>query len=1104
MNTTMNTTNNINFASGLSAGRYNNLRRELIRKDRVYVNKLVVKGDDRALVVQGQDSSPLVEEIPYVLLSTNKRFFKRLLSITCDPSDGTLMTLLVDGGVYVEFKEDGLTPKSAYAKTASGLYMKLVGKTAQPTSDVAHYRILSYSAGDKKIGKFWAYDGSEEERVGLISKATHGASDGMLFDEDDFETTNKALMRFASMNTPAKCIYKDLKVAYLDGEFPSGYKSGNDGMAFTNADTLGLMEGMGLQFRSRPVTSKVFAASVQAPFIELLIKKLRSFGSVYLPKGVAIEEIDMVLDKNGVKLHNMRLNADMTFESDPIELLLLDMPSTGPVKTSLQMWEKVVRAKPSTGFAIVEEYMRAGIVTDLLKRFEKEPSLPKIGETDTMWTRSTVVQDILRMAPKAIKKDKGLAYTVIEQTMDSVQSSIRKMAVEINESVYARIMADVAYMFLGESVIKMGEFYSNKDIEEAVFFKYPSMHNREYYYAKNMKNELPDRVRAIADSEETAEIVLRFFASLHQSVLVLPNSETLRKLQAGMDFDFDGVAMIWDRTLVDALRTNAPVVVDIVNSEEKDLASALEAKGYVAPQKKERSMVPLNESILKKVYLKEVLSDAKGIGPISNLNTTETAILLSLLHYKAREDKAEIQRLMTFAKAMLVEAAQVKEPGKEVYEPMPVSKFEEDGLAITSIPVSEAYEKLLIEKIRRANLNSLRNVLCILTDINSLRRRHQEITIDSSKTGIFLKIDLWVNKTKAKVLVPPTYDLDSENATVKFRRDFVSKNTRVVVDVFSKIQDTLMKEIEEYATAYWTPLYEEAGFSIQDFASFAEMTQTHREEFSALVMAKKVYTNANAVIMREIARAKDDDVKEALGDKLSTTWDILTKIVYSATAEMDADRASKLLMAVNTFNLTTKKFVNSRQRFAMKVAPAMYAEYIVKNSEDAYPMEAERFYGEVVDGVNGTVLDLVNGEYSGTFGYGRIRSDYTGEVVVQEINGKLFAVREAQFPREIPTTRPVLMTSVVGKVEEGDCVIFVKEHTEEYIEHKAYKLTVNDGIVTGSSLIGSINVNNMVEYSDLSKGIVKAYYVGGRDSIDHTVTVDGRTFEFALDCLHVY
>lgn len=1089
----------------------------LIKKDRVSVLKFTARGKERSIKIQEQDSSMLLEAMPKIEVSLvganleNKiiQYADRLMSVSCDRNDPGVLTLLVRNGLYVEFND--LKPIGVYGRTSAGVFLKLIGKTARPSNmdNVKHYTMFDFSAADAKTVKFWAFAGTEEEKAELFMEKTAGAYGRMIIDRHNFQKTNKAIVRLSSMNSPMKLAYDSVCLGYFRRPFVSRYHNGLDGVVFFNAEMLdfGLENavGKGIQVRTRPAISKVFAIGLSDKLFKALAKRLIDMGSFYLPEGKTIDDLEIIMDTNGLKVESMDFNeATMTYSTDrAIELMTLDVPKESSIRTSIQMLEKLVMQNPAEGPEFILDMMRKGIADDIAERFEKEPSLLKLGESASLSNRSAVTNLILSIKPDAKDKDKGLFYTVMDQSLDSVVKSVDKLAVTIEESVYARAMSDISFMLSGVQLINFGEFYSNIDTEEAVFFKYPTMGVKEYYKARNMKVVLEERLNLIEDVE-LREAMREFFLLLDNAIVIMPNSEKLRNLLAGFDFDFDGIAMVWDKDFLRMFPDTKPMVVSIeitdAKEEERSASERISGLPYKELRREKEEFTLLTSEIYKEIFLKLVLAEGKTIGQISHLNSSEVELMLSILHFYKKGDKKRVQTLMGVAKRLIMEAAGLHTPGEGVYETMPVSEVREDGVELDVVTASGTFAEEMIRRISLANLNSVRNILLILLDVNVLRRRQQEMTIDFTKTGIVAKVDLWVSNFKSKTLIGVGFKIDSDSADVAFFRESVSKKVRVFDGVFSDIQSTLINEIKDYMKAQVSPMYREAGFSNSEFESFSETMETHPREFSALFTAKSLYGKFNHVLMSDIYSTTDEEIKSDLSGKLSNLWDILGGIVRSSVSSLDADKASELLMAANCYSSATRTFGSSRQRFAMKVAPELYSHYMLKDENGNFPIEAERFYGNIADRENGVVVDLTEGKVNDRFAYGETQTPFTGTVTIREINGSLFAMRNIEIERPAIDRVPVVMTSMTSKVEENDLVIFVKEKGQ-YEDYLAYRIDVEDGMIQDSTLVGRYNKTSMVETSDLSKGQVKAYRVSGSYHEEHTAS-NGKD-NFVFDCIFV-
>lgn len=1098
-------------------------RRKMIRKESVNIVSLIIgKGNDRSVSISRQETSRLLDvvgkESIFVtdakLNVTAQPYAKNFLSVTCNTGEDELLRLLVDNGVYIEFDAMGIKPLSVYTKLSTGDYLRVVGKKAKPSNPEAlvFYDMLLFSPSGVKINKWICHTGSEEERMLILYNAVGGNFKKIMVDPFNTGKCSKIIARLSLTMSPSKKVSDDINVAYLDMPFPSKHKNGVDGLGIFNGGR-GHFTG---QYRIHGIIAKIFGLATDDDILfQELISSLKKTGKLYLPEGVALEDLDVLVDSNGVKLHELELDhITHTYKKTGVnELRLIDMPSENPISTSMQMLEKIVATNPVRGLTLVGELMVGGIEKELIKRFDKESRTPKLGETADAFSKNGMFNYLLKIATEVIHKDKGAAWTTIEQTFDGVRNSINKMAIEVEKSVFARAGADLSYMLFGDEVIYFGEFYSNMDITNAIFFKYPTLGMEEYYVAKNMKGQLVSRVNVFvikdASKSRAAEAFIRFYQGLGNGVVIMPNSEILRNLLAGFDFDYDGVAMVWDERFLDIFMAKGKksfvVTIDrkAPNAKEDAAAKYLKGKGYRSlkntHQKRE---VELTASVIKETFKKQVLAGGKSIGQITNLNSTEVQIYLSLIVAIAYGNKTKIESLLKSTKAMLIQAAGIIEPGKAKYAPMPRQEIVEDGHLIDNIIADDNFGTELLSRIAMTNLDDLTNILNILLDLNVLRRRQQEGTIDSSKDGLIMKIDLWIDGFKAKSLVKSTFRMNAEDTSVKFERTKQSSKTIVVDGIFSELQDQLIAESEAFGNREFVPLYRESGLSSKEFTELSELIQLHPLVFANLSMVKFLYGRFNNVLMADINRTKEEDIQNELGNKLAESRNVLHGMVSASLNNLDTDTASKLIMAASCYDGNKKVLTNSRQRFAMKVTPELYFHYMINHTPNAVTVETERFYGDITDEY-GVVVTLVDGKVNDRFAYGMTKTPFNGEVTIYKVDGKCFAVRKITVERPDVDKVPVVMTKVEANVVEGDHIVFVKEVLPAFTEYKAYKLILDGGVVTGSELVGRFDQRSLVKLSDPVNGINHAYTVKGSIHDSHQVVVNGRENSYVFDCIFV-
>ena len=1111
----------------------NRHRKDIIKKDVVYIVKLVIGEGafNHSLGISRQDGSQYLEAFPKAdlevthsdLSTTTEKYARQALSVTCNVRDLELLRGLTTNGVYIEFDERGIHPIGAYTMGLNGNYIRLAGKALQPThlENVLFYHMHIYNPGDLKQNKWSAVSASEEEAMGILHKATNFASVGLTMDQLNTGECSKKIARVSLTKTPSTLLKDDVVIGIYKDKFPTEYKNGMDGMAFVDASKLDLkgyakgesLAGIGLQLRTAPVMTKVFALAVNKVMFRCLVETLVATGKLYIPEGKSLDDLEMLVDANGVKLDNSTYNdGDNTYTTKvPNTLRLLDMPSSNEANTCMQLFEKLVGHNNEEGVAKMQELLRAGVANELESRFVKQGAIPRLGEVDK--SRYSAYQ-LVKMAPEAKHRDRGLMYTTIQQTMDAVQTTINKMKTPIKGSLFARAMADFSFMLLGESIIRFGEYYSNDGTEQVFFVKYPAMGDNEKYVCRNMKGDMVNRLANIVMKHQTARIlenalqVAEFFASLSESIICMPGSEILRLLEAGFDFDYDGGAVVPVKGMEKIFgERQRRLIVKIKREDPKDnvdeALAKLAKKGYreIKATRGPR-IVPLGSEIIIETYKKIALSPRIGVGPLTNQNSTEVHLRQSILFYLKTGQAEKAQQLLRVAREMIRVAANVQAPGKEDYTPMPSYESVEDGEVVEIIEVDNNFGLEMIRRIQNTNLDSAKNLLAILKDLNALRRSQQEGTIDSDKDGMVVRIDLWVTGFRAKDLIPFEYDLNGMDGSVTMKRTAVSKKTKLFDTIYSDLQDELVDEVTMFAKANFVPLYASAGFAEDELNHFSLVAQHHSKVFSNLVMLKYHYERFNSVIMAERNLATDEAVQEDLSDHLTMLRSMLNGMASAAMNNLDTDTASKLAVAASCYNSGRRVLENTRHRFAQKVMPELYFHYMLSTTPDAVTYEAERFYGTIADEEHGVVANLVSGRANEVHAFGFTESDFTGEVTIQKApDGKLYAARSVEVKRTSVDKVPVVMTTQETSVATGDKVIFVKEQSQ-YVEYKAYKVTLIGGNVASLEAVGRIDQRSLVSLSTPGAEL-KVYTVTGTFRDKRSVTVNGRVNSYDFNCFFV-
>lgn len=297
-------------------------------------------------------------------------------------------------------------------------------------------------------------------------------------------------------------------------------------------------------------------------------------------KAIVVGNVDClgcIIDENGGKLLK---NIDLqTIVDGNVTTHLLDIAKCSETKTSGQMLAKfLVADKEATVNALLDCMVDA---------FDKQLDNMLNGDVDAH--KSSLAQFILRYAEGGQENTAALEALISEQ-ITLQKSMVYKSRVDIKayfqralfddtffltngkvDSLLARnkyshrlecYSRDIEAMFVDEiEAIETNTELSTDEKDKAlaelltgVAFKYPSPSSDENAIVTYVtRRQLKDRIEALDLDKEVKAILKDDFLNTSYGVTKLGADNTLKHKLAGMDTDYDGIAVVFERKLVDIL-----------------------------------------------------------------------------------------------------------------------------------------------------------------------------------------------------------------------------------------------------------------------------------------------------------------------------------------------------------------------------------------------------------------------------------------------------------------------------------------------------------------------------------------------------------------------
>lgn len=284
-----------------------------------------------------------------------------------------------------------------------------------------------------------------------------------------------------------------------------------------------------------------------------------------------------IIDTNGGKLLK---NIDLqTIVDGDVTTYLLDIAKCSETKTSGQMLSKfLVADKEATIEALLDCMVDA---------FDKQLDTMLHGDVDAH--KSSLAQFILRYANGGTSNQAALEALVSEE-ITRQKSMLYKSRIDI-KAYFQRALFDDSFFLTGGRLnsllaknkytnrlecysrdieiqfakeiaeIELNHKLSKEQKDEALAilltgaaFKYPSPSSDENALLTYVtRRQLEDRIEALKLDKETKDILRDDFLNTSYGVTKIGADNTIKHKLAGMDTDYDGIAIVFERKLVDIL-----------------------------------------------------------------------------------------------------------------------------------------------------------------------------------------------------------------------------------------------------------------------------------------------------------------------------------------------------------------------------------------------------------------------------------------------------------------------------------------------------------------------------------------------------------------------
>lgn len=776
-------------------------------------------------------------------------FIRDIIYVTFKGKFGRSWFERIRGGVFID--HNGKETK-LYAKAHRGKVWDIVKNEIVPKpkgfSDLREYSIIG--ATPSMMRKSQVFMGSIHcPWTKILTDITVGGYEKKLGRPMELKDFNKAFSRVFQWAAPHQDLGELENIVIYNGYF-GGKPFVADGKSYFAAskiasllsDSLGVSISpesvLGIGVQERVGTSKGSATVLQDQTLtELMAGKEVHY---YDPKEMTDEDVKEVFERHpgdfiqfgeGTPQYMVDLNT-MKSDFDPRikpRAKILAFAKRSRAATDIQMLQKIATADPKGLESLIRRLFTEFADRKLQGFHDEESQIVNFKEIKNLH----LLGIIEKVAPAYLKKDKKLFQQVLDRLNKELMKAVNLMRFPI-DGLYGTLEPDFARVLTDHSVIRFGEFFSaganqhfntTKDKKRLGFLiKHPSVGGKEFYQGVCLTlGEVCRRIDALPVKDRIKEQLKTYYAHLTDGMIVVPASEELMKLCAGLDYDFDGGKLILDTEANAILEKVAPLLVNIQ-----------------APEPKRTTEIPFNVVNFPTLIRQSVMAKGKSIGEITYMND---ALLTKISMVKA----GQFHLVLPILKKILCTVSDAEED----YTPLPhyIKRINGRVQCVESTNVSH----MVIEQWR-AHLTEVRitedNAVQILEDLNAFFRYYQEITIDSVKTGVAVNVKFEV------AIFPETtkplgihFNHKKGVATVYLQNP---EKDELLVGIIDKMRRRAAMGVKQRLEAAHKTF---KGFSDEDLLCFESVLNEDPSLKYALVEMKKIYT--------DVARASANATEEA-------------------------------------------------------------------------------------------------------------------------------------------------------------------------------------------------------------------------------------------------
>lgn len=361
------------------------------------------------------------------------------------------------------------------------------------------------------------------------------------------------------------------------------------------------------QKRADVVMSKTYGAFDLPEIFAAMVNVVKNRYKTY-PLGNK-DNIVAILDKNAYKL----LTKSHAIKADEIRLNVLDLARVSISSASTQMLEKFLSKDRTKALKVINALSTDTLNTHANGIYADESNFRFDTKKDVLSLEGDVLSGMLKVNKERVDTDKYAMEKLIAGCLKKQESILTKLKVDIR-ALYLRALFEYSSLIQDETdyILSVREgmvecynidavmsnntngeideiieqFYVNIDngmsVEEAkemrtkaldeiltaALIKYPCPGSEEYQLVRFLTlQEIAETIVEKISDEKSRELVFKMFSTKGSGCILIAQVNTVKNKLAGMDTDYDAVAAIFEKELVDIVRNEAKGVAVCIDTD---------------------------------------------------------------------------------------------------------------------------------------------------------------------------------------------------------------------------------------------------------------------------------------------------------------------------------------------------------------------------------------------------------------------------------------------------------------------------------------------------------------------------------------------------------